>query len=80
MMSNGISGFWFVQSHITGPVSLEKNRLANKNVKKTVSDKSGYIIWKDRKVVIIYTNDLLITPKKDVLYSSDEQACRFTSF
>ena len=62
-----------VKTNHKGAGSREKNKLANKNVKKTVSDKSGYIIWKDRKVVIIYTNDLFKTPKKDFLYSSDEQ-------
>ena len=62
-----------VKTNHKGAGSREKNKLANKNLKKTVSEKSGYIIWKDRKVVIIYTNDLLKTPKKDFLYSSDEQ-------
>ena len=53
-----------VKTNHTGTRWREKNRLANKNVKKTVSDKSGYIIWKDRKVVVIYTNDLLKKKKK----------------
>ena len=53
-----------VKTNHKGAGSRKKNKLANKNVKKTVSEKSGYIIWKDRKVVIIYTNDLLKTPKK----------------
>ena len=32
-----------------------------------ISEKSGYIIWKDRKIVIFYTNDLKFTPTEDII-------------
>ena len=52
-----------VKSNHRGKNSRKLNKLANQNAKKVVSPNSGYIVWKDRKVVIIYTNDLLKTPK-----------------
>ena len=38
------------------------------------SDKAGYIIFGDAKIVIVYTNDLLHTPSKDILHSNDKEA------
>ena len=32
----------------------------------------GYNIRKDRKVVVLYTNDLIDTPTKDILHSKNE--------
>ena len=38
--------------------------------KKTVAPNCGYIVWKDRNVVVFYTNDLNGTPSKDFLHSA----------
>ena len=38
---------------------------------KTVSKKCGFIIWKDKKVIPFYTNDLAFTPDADILYGKD---------
>jgi hypothetical protein len=39
-----------------------------------VSPKAGYIIWKDSKVVIFYSNDLANTPSKGLLHGDDLEA------
>ena len=41
---------------------------------KTVSKKCGFIIWKDKKVIPFYTNDLAFTPDADILQGKDLQA------
>ena len=56
----------------TGAGSRKRNLNKRKNNCKTVSEKCGYILWKDRKVVVFYTDDLLLTPDKDFLHSTDE--------
>ena len=40
----------------------------------TTSKKSGFIIWKDKKRVIFYTNDLKFTPSEDILCGSTQEA------
>ena len=39
-----------------------------------VTDKSGYIVWMDSKVVLFYTNDLAATPTRAIINVTDEQA------
>ncbi len=39
-----------------------------------VANNSGFIIFKDYKVVVFYSNDLFETPPEAVLYGSDERA------
>ena len=34
----------------------------------TIASKAGYIIWKDKKIIRFYTNDLTLTPTSDILY------------
>lgn len=43
---------------------------------KTPADNAGYIMFKDSKVVIFYTNDLADTPTADVLDGDSEEAIR----
>ena len=39
-----------------------------------VARNAGYIVYKDSKIVIFYTNDLAQTPSKPILYSTDAEA------
>jgi hypothetical protein len=39
-----------------------------------IAEKCGYIVFKDSKVVVFYTNDLASTPSRPILHSSDEEA------
>ncbi len=41
-----------------------------------VADNSRFIIFKDSKVVVFYSNDLLETPPEGVLHASDDRAVR----
>ena len=40
----------------------------------SVAEKAGYIVWKDSKVVVFYTNDLASTPPSAILDGTDEDA------
>lgn len=40
----------------------------------SISEKAGYIIWKDKKRVIFYTNGLKFTPSEDILCGSTQEA------
>ena len=44
----------------TGAGSRKRNLNERENNCKTVSEKCGYILWKDRKVVVFNTNDFLL--------------------
>ena len=57
---------------VTGKRSREKNKKHNEINKKTVAPNCGYILWKDRKVVVFYTNDLSGTPTNDFLHIAKE--------
>ena len=57
-------------THI-GEGSRNKNKSRMKIIKK-VAPNCGYIVWKDRKEVVFYTNDLINTPIKYCLYSTNE--------
>ena len=50
----------------------KKNQKQKEKSKKTVARSCGYIVWKDRKVVVFYTNDLSDTPTKDFLHIAKE--------
>ena len=39
-----------------------------------IADKAGYIVWRDSKVVIFYTNDLLNAPTNPILDGDSEEA------
>ena len=52
-------------------IVIKKLSSERKN-KKKVADKCGYIVWKDRKEVVFYTNNLIDTPTKDFLHSAKE--------
>lgn len=39
-----------------------------------IADNAGYIVWKDSKIVIFYTNDLAKTPSEPILDMNDEEA------
>jgi hypothetical protein len=39
-----------------------------------IADRSGYIVFKDSKVVIFYTNDLLQNPSEPILLGTDDRA------
>lgn len=39
-----------------------------------VAEKAGYIVWKDTKVVVFYTNDLCDTPTRAILDMDDDEA------
>ena len=39
-----------------------------------VAPNAGYIVYKDSKIVIFYTNDLAQTPSKPILYSTEAEA------
>lgn len=39
-----------------------------------IAEKCGYVVLKDSKVALFYTNDLSTTPSSPILYSSDEEA------
>ena len=39
-----------------------------------LADKSGFIIFKDKKIVIFHTNDLAFTPSKDLLLGRSDKA------
>lgn len=40
------------------------------------SPNCGYILWKDSKLVMFYTNDLAHTPSEDILHDTSEEAIR----
>ena len=40
----------------------------------SVADNAGYIVFKDRKQVLFYSNDLAGTPPKPILSSANEEA------
>ena len=42
----------------------------------SVHPKAGYIIWKDKKSIPFYTNDLATTPEEDILDGTDERAIK----
>ena len=39
-----------------------------------VAEKAGYIVWKDKKIVIRYTNDLASSPSVPILDGSEREA------
>ena len=39
-----------------------------------VAENAGYIVWKDTKVVVFYTNDLCHTPSREILDMDDAEA------
>ena len=39
-----------------------------------ISPNSGYIVWKNRKIAILFSNDLDGTPSEDILSSETEEA------
>ena len=39
-----------------------------------VAEKAGYIVWKDKKIVIFYTNDLASSPSVPILDGSEKEA------
>jgi hypothetical protein len=39
-----------------------------------IAENAGYVVWKDSKVVIFYTNDLASTPSRAVLDGTDQEA------
>ena len=41
-----------------------------------VAENAGYIVFKDKKVVVFYTNDLASTPSKPILFGEDEEAVK----
>ncbi len=41
-----------------------------------VAEKTAFIVWKDSKLVIIYTTDLNSTPSRDIIMGSDVEAIR----
>ena len=60
---------------------LQKNLPSNERKPFTpptsqVADKAGYIIFKDKKIVIFYTNDLACTPSKPILLGKSEEAIK----
>ena len=56
----------------TGPGSKIKNKIQKEKNKKKVAPKCGYIVGKDMKVVVFYTNNLIDTPTKNFLHSTNE--------
>ena len=42
----------------------------------SVHPNAGYIIWKDKKSIPFYTNDLATTPEEDILDGTDERAIK----
>ena len=40
------------------------------------ANKAGYLVFKDSKVVVFYTNDLLENPPEPILQGSDERAVK----
>ena len=38
------------------------------------AEKAGYILFKDSKAVIFYSNDLGLTPSKPILHSHEDEA------
>ena len=40
------------------------------------SPNCGFILWKDSKLVMFYTNDLAHTPSEDILHDTSEEAIR----
>jgi hypothetical protein len=40
------------------------------------ANKAGYIVFKNAKVVVFYTNDLLENPPEPILRGSDERAIK----
>ena len=45
-----------------------------------LADKSGFIIFKDKKIVIFYTNDLAFTPSRDLLLRRSDEAEKAVNF
>jgi hypothetical protein len=39
-----------------------------------VAEKAGYIVWKDRKLVIFYTNNLAATPTRAIINGDNDEA------
>ena len=39
-----------------------------------VAENAGYIVWKDKKIVIFYTNDLASSPSVPILDGSEPEA------
>lgn len=72
--SRGSSGSLRVRSQVSLPL---KNRGCSSDNREqsewTVSPLAGYVIWKDRKVVVFYTNDLATTPTRDVIPGDDSE-------
>ena len=42
----------------------------------SVNPKTGYIIWKDKMSISLYTNDLETTPEEDILDSKYDRALK----
>ena len=60
-------------------LSVEKESNRKRNIeclppKDMVAEKSGYIFWKDSKLVIFYCNDLKLTPSSDLLLGNEVEA------
>ena len=55
-----------MDKYLKNPISSSANTV--------VSKKCGFIVWKDKKVIPFYTNDLAFTPDADILYGDDPQA------
>ena len=56
------------------------DRYLNQNnsspTRSTCASKAGYIIWKDKKIIPFYTNDLAFTPNLDILEGTLPEAVR----
>jgi hypothetical protein len=61
--------------------SSQQKRLSNNNTRvafvpplDSIAEKAGYIVFKDSKVVIFYTNDLMENPPEPMLQGTDDRA------
>ena len=60
-------------------VAAEKKKPANQRTQfvaptEIIAKNAGYIVWKDSKVVVFYTNDLSNTPSTSVLDGTSDEA------
>lgn len=65
-LSNAARGSWELVRAYDPPLTP--------NGTKTVADCAGFIVFKDSKVVVFYSNDLASTPSQDFLTSDDQEA------
>ena len=52
------------------------NQNSSSPTRSTCAQKAGYIIWKDKKIIPFYTNDLAFTPNLDILEGNLPEAVR----